>query len=64
MYASYHTAKRLVDECEAPGLLRELTGRRRNRVFRYEPYVALFAEDADPPAPETPPQRTESQAQP
>jgi hypothetical protein len=27
---------------EAAGLLRETTGQKRNRLYRYEPYLALF----------------------
>ena len=35
----------LVAELEQLGLLRETTGRRRNRVFLYQPYVSLFSGD-------------------
>jgi Fic family protein len=38
-------ANALVGEFERIGLLRETTGRRRNRVFSYHPYVSLFSED-------------------
>ena len=41
---SYPTANKLVGAFEGLGVLREVTGHRRNRVFRYEPYVALFEE--------------------
>lgn len=34
----------LVLELQEVGILRETSGRRRNRVFAYEPYVALFRE--------------------
>lgn len=37
-------ANALVLELEAMGLLNETSGRRRNRVFAYAPYLALFAE--------------------
>jgi len=37
-------ANNVVARLEAEGLLREITGQRRNRRFRYEPYVALFAD--------------------
>lgn len=36
---SYPTANSLIAEFEELGLLREITGRRRNRVFLYQPYI-------------------------
>lgn len=39
---SFPTANRIVGRFEALGLLRETTGRRRSRRFRYEPYLRLF----------------------
>lgn len=44
---TYPTASRLVTGLEDLGILREITGRRRSRIYRYEPYVSLFD---DPPA--------------
>ena len=41
---TFATANRLISRFESVGLLRETTGQRRSRVFRYEPYLALFAE--------------------
>jgi Fic family protein len=41
---SFPTANRLVARFEELGLLREVTGQRRSRRFRYEPYLALFHE--------------------
>jgi Fic family protein len=41
---SYQTANVLVGRLEDLGLLQETTGGRRGRVFRYEPYLKLFAE--------------------
>jgi Fic family protein len=39
---SYVTASKLADRFVELSLLREMTGGQRNRVFRYEPYLALF----------------------
>lgn len=39
---SYVTAQRTVEHLEAQGILREITGRKRNRRYRYQPYVDLF----------------------
>jgi len=43
---SFPTANRLVARFEELGLLREVTGQKRSRLFRYEPYLRLFD---DPP---------------
>jgi Fic family protein len=45
---TFPTANRLVATFEELGLLREVTGQRRSRLFRYEPYLQLF--DEPPPA--------------
>ena len=42
--------KLLVSKMEEHGILREFTGQSRNRRFRYEAYIALFAD----PVTETP----------
>jgi Fic family protein len=39
---SYDTAAKLVTQFQELGLLQESTGGKRNRRFRYEPYMALF----------------------
>lgn len=39
---TFPTANKLVASLVEMGLLRELTGQRRSRLFRYEPYLALF----------------------
>lgn len=43
---TFPTANRLVARFEELGLLREVTGQRRGRRFRYEPYLRLFDEPA------------------
>lgn len=42
---SFATANTLVAQFEAAGILREVTGGRRRRVFRYDAYIALLEED-------------------
>lgn len=44
---TYDTASSLVAEFETLQILQEMTGGRRNRLYRYEPYLALF-ERTDP----------------
>lgn len=39
---SFVTAQRTVEHLEAQGILREITGQKRNRRYRYQPYVDLF----------------------
>jgi Fic family protein len=43
---TFPTANKLIGRFEDLGLLREVTGQRRSRLFRYEPYLDLFD---DPP---------------
>lgn len=38
----YKTAARLMEEFEAAQIVREITGQKRNKRYRFEPYVALF----------------------
>jgi Fic family protein len=55
--STFPTASRLVSSFEEMGLLHEITGQKRSRMFRYEPYLALFddavigrtEEGAEPP---------------
>ena len=42
MQCSFVKANKVVREMEAVGILQEITGNARNRVFRYQPYLALF----------------------
>ncbi len=46
---SFPTANRLVARFEELGLLREVTGQRRSRRFRYDPYLLLFDEPVEAP---------------
>ncbi len=41
---TYPAASNLVKKFVELGILREITGHRRNRLFRYEPYIRLFNE--------------------
>ena len=50
---AFATANKLVDQFVELGLLRETTGGRRNRRFRYGPYLVLFEASALPPADES-----------
>ncbi|MBN1461042.1 MAG: Fic family protein [Armatimonadetes bacterium] len=44
---AYPTAARAVDALVELGVLRELTGRRRGRVFAYDGYLAILSEGAE-----------------
>jgi Fic family protein len=46
---TFPTASRVVSAFQELGLLVEVTGQRRSRVYRYEPYLALFT-DPEPSA--------------
>lgn len=56
---SFQTANNLVVQLEEADLLREITGRPRSRVFRYESYLALLRDEAPAPDRETPVETTE-----
>lgn len=55
---TFPTANRLVSSFEELGLLREVTGQRRSRLFRYEPYLDLFDEPPSAASEMTPTQAT------
>ncbi len=42
------TAGRAVQALESLGIVEELTGRRRDRVYAYSRYIAILNEGADP----------------
>ncbi|MEX0761321.1 MAG: Fic family protein [Dehalococcoidia bacterium] len=44
---AFATANKLVGEFESLELLSEITGGQRNRQYRYQPYLGLFAEPAE-----------------
>lgn len=46
---AFATANKLTDQFVELGLLRETTGGRRNRRFRYDPYLVLFEASTRPP---------------
>jgi Fic family protein len=57
---TFPTANRLVGRFEDLGLLREVTGQRRSRRFRYEPYLRLFDEPTPPDTDQAPPEVTDA----
>jgi Fic family protein len=40
---SFPAANELVSKLTTLGILKEITDRKRNRIFRYEPYIQLFS---------------------
>ena len=42
---AFATANRVVESLEGLGLLVEVTGQKRNRVYSYDPYLKLFRDD-------------------
>ncbi|MEJ7715797.1 MAG: helix-turn-helix domain-containing protein [Thermoleophilaceae bacterium] len=57
---AWATANKLLGQLEDMGLVREVTGQKRSRVFRYDPYLDLFIEPAAGGADETQAELTES----
>lgn len=60
---SYNTANNLVEQLAVLGLLEEVTGGQRNRVFRYTPYWRLLKEPEPTPRQDVTAQTTESEEQ-
>jgi Fic family protein len=46
---AFVTSSRLIDGLVEGGIVDEITGAKRNRVFRYAPYLRLFADDGAGP---------------
>jgi hypothetical protein len=51
---TYPAASNVVNRLATLGILREITGYRRNRLFRYESYIQLFSETQAEPVPPPP----------
>ena len=47
---SFATANKLVDQLERLGFVAEVTGRKRDRIFRFDPYLRLFEGEEREPA--------------
>lgn len=58
---SFVTANKLVERLTADGLLHEVTGGRRNRVFRYTPYLLLLSDNEEADREAAPVQATEAE---
>ena len=46
--ATPSTVGRLLDDLAALGIVDEVTGRRRNRVYRYSPFLDILADGPEP----------------
>lgn len=42
---TFATANKLVESLQSLGLVKEITGRKRDRIFRFEPYLHFFEEE-------------------
>jgi len=42
---TFTPASKVTEQLTQIGLLKEITGNKRNRFYRYEPYLKLFDED-------------------
>lgn len=45
---SYPTASRMIESLERLGIVTESTGRRRNRVYSYQAFIAILSEETIP----------------
>lgn len=57
---SFATANGLVEQFQAMRLLQEVTGRKRDRIFRFRPYLRLFEDEESGPIPPETVQETEA----
>jgi ribosomal protein S25 len=46
LQCTFATANSIMAMLEDRGVLQEITGQRRNRMFRFRPYLELFEEQA------------------
>ncbi|MDC0711597.1 Fic family protein [Stigmatella sp. ncwal1] len=58
---SYGAASHLIEQMERMGVLRETTGQKRHRLYRYEPYLALFEQQGVDTEPKGPKQESSSE---
>lgn len=42
LQTTFQTANKLINQLERLGIIEELTGQKRNRIYRYHPYLRLF----------------------
>jgi Fic family protein len=61
---SFPAAGRMINELQENGILVELTGGRRNRMFRFAPYLDLFEDVPEPEAEATDAQPTQHEEDP
>lgn len=57
---SFATANKLVEQLERLGFVAEITGRKRSRIFRFDPYLRLFEGDEGERSPAGELQETEA----
>jgi Fic family protein len=48
MDVSYVTASSVIQQMEELGFLKEITGQKRNKAYRYEPFISLFSQQTIP----------------
>jgi Fic family protein len=59
LQVSFPAANGMIAELEKVGVLSEVTGGRRNRMFRFDPYLSLFADVEEIADDGAPPQATQ-----